>query len=47
MRNEVSAIESSHRVTNEVHSPSDRLILEEIVKRLGSGRDGTGARYHS
>ena len=47
MRYKVAAIESPHGVTNEVHSPSDRLALEEIMKRLRSGRDGTGTRYRS
>lgn len=47
MRNEVPAIEASHRVTDEVYSLTDRLALEEIMERLGSGRDGTGTRYRS
>lgn len=36
MRNEVSAVESSHRVTNEVHPSGDRLVLEEVMECLGS-----------
>jgi hypothetical protein len=46
VRNEVSAIESSHRVTDEVYPSTDRLALEKIVERLSSGRDGAGATYH-
>lgn len=47
MRNEVPTIESSHRVTNEVHPLSDRLVLEEIMERFGSRCDGTCAGDHS
>ena len=43
MGNEVPTIEPSHRMSKEVDSPTDRLALEELMERLGSRRDGTGA----
>lgn len=36
VRNEVSTIKTSHRMTNEVHPAADCLALEEIVECLGS-----------
>jgi hypothetical protein len=47
MRNEVPTIKASHGVTDEVHPATDCLVLEEIVERLCSRRNGTGAGYHS